>query len=414
MPAAREARPSEDRQPRAGAWARAAAGASMSGTHTAAFAKDSANGSGTEAPIVGQPPREGQVRQEPAQAAMNERAPLEQDPTERVTASRLRIDLPIEAAIGTASVHTPRPSVAPELQPRSGPTAAAPSSSTPLRSAAAAGRTKPTTEERVTGTHDATKHGTAAAATDAASQDANATTATPTTAAGNQRTALATTTATPAAEKQSQNQNRSQDRGRRRLDDLVTHWLGFCNAAIAIFLAGAVAAPMLLAFKLTAAADTLYQAYHLTCHQWAFRSFFLGPGAHNRGLPIAIYSADDLAARGVDPFSTLGDASLGWKIAICERDLAIYLAVLLVGLVYARRRQIPTLHPFAFVTLALPMALDGFTQLIGWRESTWELRVLTGSLFGLGCAWFVLPTLDAMLTRRDDSDNEPCPSAPHA
>jgi predicted MFS family arabinose efflux permease len=39
------------------------------------------------------------------------------------------------------------------------------------------------------------------------------------------------------------------------------------------------------------------------------------------------------------------------------------------------------------------MALDGFTQLFGWRESTWELRVVTGSLFALAVAWFVFPRL---------------------
>jgi hypothetical protein len=41
------------------------------------------------------------------------------------------------------------------------------------------------------------------------------------------------------------------------------------------------------------------------------------------------------------------------------------------------------------------MALDGFTQLFGLRESNLLLRLLTGCLFGLGTALFVLPQLDA-------------------
>jgi uncharacterized membrane protein len=44
--------------------------------------------------------------------------------------------------------------------------------------------------------------------------------------------------------------------------------------------------------------------------------------------------------------------------------------------------------------LALPMALDGGTQLLGLRESTWELRVVTGAMFSVGVALFALPHLD--------------------
>jgi hypothetical protein len=40
------------------------------------------------------------------------------------------------------------------------------------------------------------------------------------------------------------------------------------------------------------------------------------------------------------------------------------------------------------------MALDGVTQLLGWRESTWELRVSSGLLFGLASAWFVYPRIE--------------------
>ncbi len=39
------------------------------------------------------------------------------------------------------------------------------------------------------------------------------------------------------------------------------------------------------------------------------------------------------------------------------------------------------------------MALDGFTQLFGLRESNWQLRVLTGGLFALSCVWVAFPYL---------------------
>ena len=169
------------------------------------------------------------------------------------------------------------------------------------------------------------------------------------------------------------------------------HWLAALNAAVAAFLGGGVLAPVLAAAGWTSGAMALYTAYHFACHQWAFRTFFLF-GAQ----PIAAYSQDELGALGaVDPYSFIGASQLGWKMAFCERDLAIYVGLLLVGLLYARRRAMQPAGFGLYAILILPMAADGFTQLFGWRESTWQLRVLTGLLFGLASAWLVFPRLDA-------------------
>jgi len=169
------------------------------------------------------------------------------------------------------------------------------------------------------------------------------------------------------------------------------HWLVTVNTALAIFIAGALAAPILAAIGWRSASDALYAAYHFTCHQWAFRGFFLF-APHQP--PLAIYSLQQLADLGTDPFSFIGNPDLGWKMAFCERDLAIYVALLAAGLYYARRRDLRPASFLVYGLLILPMALDGFTQLFGWRESTWELRVVTGLLFGLASGWLVLPRLD--------------------
>jgi uncharacterized membrane protein len=110
-------------------------------------------------------------------------------------------------------------------------------------------------------------------------------------------------------------------------------------------------------------------------------------------------------------------------MAVCERDLAIYVGLLLVGLVYARRRGTRP-RPLGFkwyCVLILPMAVDGFTQLFGWRESTWEQRVVTGLLFGLASAWLVLPRLDdafglppSVTQYAPDAACELSPVLPHA
>jgi uncharacterized membrane protein len=174
----------------------------------------------------------------------------------------------------------------------------------------------------------------------------------------------------------------------RRPTRAFRHWLFALNLACGLFLAGALLAPLLAALGWPSAAGALYAAYHFTCHQWAFRSFFLFSQQ-------PVLTQQQLLELGVDPFTFVGSPTLGWKMAFCERDLAIYVGLLIVGLLYARRRRLAPAGFLLYTVLILPMALDGFTQLFGWRESTWELRVSTGLLFGLASAWLVLPRLDA-------------------
>jgi uncharacterized membrane protein len=122
-------------------------------------------------------------------------------------------------------------------------------------------------------------------------------------------------------------------------------------------------APVLETHGHTLLARGIYDAYRLVCHQRADRSFHL----------------------------------YGQKMAFCERDLAIYgtAALCLLGYALIRLRWQP--RPMSarwLALLTLPMALDGGTQLLGLRESTWELRVATGALFSMGAALFALPHLD--------------------
>ena len=187
-------------------------------------------------------------------------------------------------------------------------------------------------------------------------------------------------------------------------------WLPVVNLVCAAFIGGGLAAPLLARLGWRSAAEALYAAYHLTCHQWAFRSFFLFGQQ-------PVYAQDELTGVGLDPFAFVGDPQLGWKMAFCERDLAIYAGVLLVGLLFRRRRHLAPPSLGLYALLALPMAVDGFTQLFGWRESTWQLRVLTGLLFGLGSAWLVFPYLEQAFGKPETAEQyapveiEPC--APH-
>lgn len=180
------------------------------------------------------------------------------------------------------------------------------------------------------------------------------------------------------------------------LTGLGCHWPSVANAALLLFVVGPAIAPLLLAAGLDGTASDLYAFFKPLCHQWAFRSFFvLGPQA--------TYGREELAALGVDPFTFVGNSTLGWKMAFCERNLAIFAGLLTFGLLYAARWRAAGLRPASYPLYALliaPMALDGLTQLAGWRESTWELRLSTGLLFGLASGWLLYPRLAAMARGR--------------
>jgi uncharacterized membrane protein len=103
----------------------------------------------------------------------------------------------------------------------------------------------------------------------------------------------------------------------------------------------------------------------------------------------------------------VGNPVVGYKVAICERDVAIYLSMLLFGLVYsATGRRLRSIPWYLWVIIGMgPIGLDGFSQfpalisgLPAWlpvRESTPLLRTLTGGLFGWMTAWYLFPLLEA-------------------
>lgn len=168
----------------------------------------------------------------------------------------------------------------------------------------------------------------------------------------------------------------------------LARWLGLANAATAVFLALPFLAPVLLHQGRPELANLIYDAYRVTCHEWPFRAYFLFG-------PQATYSLAELQAWGVNSvYDFRGSPELGYKTAFCARNVAIYAGLLAAGLAYARLgRRLPELSFATYGLLIGPMALDGLTQLVGWRESTWELRSVTGYLFGLASVWLIYPRL---------------------
>jgi uncharacterized membrane protein len=186
---------------------------------------------------------------------------------------------------------------------------------------------------------------------------------------------------------------------------LQQRWLAAVNSATAVALALPFLAPILLHLGRYEQANAIYALYQLTCHEWPFRAFFLFG-------PQATYSLAELQAAGVvDPFGFRGSAALGYKVAFCSRNVAIYAGVLLAGLCYTRWPRAWRPLPLGYyLALIAPMGLDGLTQLFGWRESSWELRTVTGLLFGIASVWLIYPRVTLALLGRPPAKRRPSPS----
>ncbi len=198
------------------------------------------------------------------------------------------------------------------------------------------------------------------------------------------------TTTTPPVEGKSKGLNFFVDNA---VYQLAKHWLLLASLFWGLYAGLPLLAPVLMDAGLTTPAKIIYIVYRPLCHQLPERSYFLGGHEH-------IYSAEELADAGVEigPFSRdIGNETVGWKTAFCQRDIAIYGSIFLAGLGYGliRRRWREWKLPFRYYLLFLvPMGIDGLLQLVGLHDSNWILRTLTGAIFGVGSVLFAYPYLD--------------------
>ncbi len=200
------------------------------------------------------------------------------------------------------------------------------------------------------------------------------------------------------------------------------HFLALLNLFVFVYVGLPFLAPVLMKAGLEQPARALYTVYSPLCHQFGFRSFFLFgeqpyyplAEAHVRGVQtfeqathiVGAENPTDMARVQARAFK--GNETLGYKVALCERDVAIYGGILLFGLIFGLTgRRIPPLHWALWLLIGLgPIGLDGFSQLFSqfnwswlstllpYRESTPFLRVLTGALFGIATAWFAFPYIE--------------------
>ena len=212
-----------------------------------------------------------------------------------------------------------------------------------------------------------------------------------------------------------------QERGRKVTGaDRFTSWFGnhymmVFNLIFLVYVGLPVLAPVLVKVGAEAPADAIYTVYRLFCHQLAYRSWFLfgEQTAYPRQLAgvaglktfeqVTGINALDISASQ----NFIGNPQLGYKVAFCERDVAIYGSIVLFGVIFSlTHNRLKSLPWYLWILIGIiPIAVDGFSQLpsllnytwLSWlpvRESTPFLRTITGFLFGFATAWFGYPYIE--------------------
>src|SRR5579863_2018680 len=145
---------------------------------------------------------------------------------------------------------------------------------------------------------------------------------------------------------------------------LFNYWPHILTTILGLVVAAAIAVPVLSYFGLDSISKPLFYSMHFICAQIPAHSFYI----------------------------------FGHQLGLCARNLSIYASMFIGSLVFTlSKKRLPGLPWWAWAIFILPMAWDGVTQMFGWRESSWELRVLTGTLFGLANVLFVLPMIQKAL-----------------
>lgn len=192
------------------------------------------------------------------------------------------------------------------------------------------------------------------------------------------------------------------------------HYMALINFLVFLYVGIPFLAPVLMRAGIETPARVIYTVYSPLCHQLAFRSFFLfGEQLYYPRELANIH--DSLSYEEITGSQTvnllearrfIGNETLGYKVALCQRDVAIYGSILLFGLLFSiSGRRIQKIPWYLWIAGLVPIGIDGVSQLPGlmrsimpdWvmiRESTPILRLVTGGIFGWMTAWYLFPLIE--------------------
>jgi uncharacterized membrane protein len=197
---------------------------------------------------------------------------------------------------------------------------------------------------------------------------------------------------------------------------ISNHYLMVFNLFVIIYLGGSFLAPLLMMAGAESSANLIFRGYSLVCHQLSYRSIFIAgeqwvyPRAAAGVEGLKTFEQATGLSEGNDAVSLFaartypGDETVGFKVALCQRDVAIYGGILMFGLLFGLLgRRLPGIPWYLWVLAGIvPIGVDGLSQLISqppislipFRESTPTLRLATGWLFGFFTAWFGYPMVE--------------------
>jgi uncharacterized membrane protein len=198
------------------------------------------------------------------------------------------------------------------------------------------------------------------------------------------------------------------------------HWLATFNAFCLLYVGLPILAPVLMHLSAESPAKIVYLVYRPLCHQLPQRSFFLfGPQWTYTALEL-MERVEAPIGLGTATRAFIGNEAIGYKVALCQRDIAIYGAILLFGFAYGllrRRWKISPLPWWAYIGVGIvPLLVDGGYQLVSYvvplfwpdgpitpHETTPAMRVITGALFGLATVWLAYPIFQETMEELQES-----------
>lgn len=235
-----------------------------------------------------------------------------------------------------------------------------------------------------------------------------------------------------------QKKDNKKDKQLYSSSDRISHWLSrhylfLINFVLFMYVGLPFLAPIFMKAGLEIPGKAIYFIYKPLCHQLAFRSWFLfgkqpvyPRSIANLDYPItyeSIVGSDEMDPESASKF--IGNQTLGYKVALCQRDVAIWGSLVLTGIIFSisgkKLRSIPWYIWLIFGVI--PIGLDGGSQFLGYavpflefipiRESTPVLRTITGSLFGILTGWYLFPLIEEsmvdaeqILTRKQKIEKE--------
>jgi len=181
---------------------------------------------------------------------------------------------------------------------------------------------------------------------------------------------------------------------------------------LVVYLFFAFIAPVLMKLGSPTFGKLIYRYYSNLCHQYAYRSWFLfGEQSYypleTGGDFLSVSQVFEIQpGQHENTRAMIGNSRAGYKVAICQRDVALYSALLAFTVIFSvMKKDINKLPFLVWIILGVfPIGLDGLIQLASSYqifslnyESSPLMRSITGAAFGFFSGWLLLPAIEDTL-----------------